>query len=82
MTFANRNKLPFPLLSDATCAFREALELPTFKTGGQTFLNRITLLLRDGVIENTYYPVHPPDSHPREVMYLCGATRPGANTGR
>lgn len=82
MAFADRNNLPFPLLSDAAHTFRDALALPTFETGGQTFLKRLTLLLRDGVIEKTYYPVHPPDSHAREVMYLCGATRPGANTGR
>jgi hypothetical protein len=47
-----------------------------------TFLTRLTLVLRDGIIERKYYPVHPPDSHGREVMYLCGATRPGANLGR
>jgi peroxiredoxin len=80
--FAIRHDVPFPLLSDAASTFREAVSLPTFHTGGETFLKRITLVLRDGVIEKKYYPVHPPDSHGREVMYLCGATRPGANLGR
>lgn len=80
--FHTRNALTFPLLSDAEFQFQNALDLPVFMAGDMTYLRRLTLVLRDGHIERTYYPVHPPDVHGRELMYLCGATRPGANTGR
>lgn len=80
--FAAEHQLPFPLLSDASLALRDAMKLPVFVAGGTTYLSRLTLVLRDGRVERVYYPVHPPDAHAREVMYLCGATRPGANTGR
>lgn len=81
--FAQRLDLPFPLVSDVDGGFSRSLRLPTFKANnGHTFLKRLTLVLRDGRIEQVYYPVHPPDTHSREVMYLCGATRPGAHTGR
>lgn len=80
--FAERQRLAFPLLSDQHGGFRDALKLPTFETGGRVFLKRLTLVLRDGAVERVYYPVHPPSSHAREVMYLCGATRPNAHLGR
>ncbi len=80
--FANRLRLPYPLLSDATGALRQALQLPTFETGGETYLCRLTLVIRDGKIERVYYPVHPPDAHAREVLYFVGGTRPNANSGR
>jgi peroxiredoxin len=80
--FAERHALPFPLLSDNHFELQRALRLPTFETGRIAYLTRITLVLRDGVIEQVFYPVHPPDTHGREVMYLCGATRPNANSGR
>ena len=66
--FAERMELPFTLASDADGLLREALSLPTFETGGAIYLTRLTLVLRDGRIARTFYPVHPPDAHPREVL--------------
>lgn len=66
--FAERMELPFALASDADGLLREALSLPTFETGGAIYLTRLTLVLRDGRIVRTFYPVHPPDAHPREVL--------------
>ena len=66
--FAERMKLPFALLSDAAGTLRKALELPTFETGGQTFLKRLTMITRDGVIERVVYPVHPPHTHARDLL--------------
>ena len=65
---AGRLKLPYDLLSDATGAFRKALDLPVFETGGKLYLARLTLVLRDGRIDHLFYPVHPPDAHAREVL--------------
>jgi peroxiredoxin len=66
--FAARMRLPFPLLSDAEGLVRSALRLPTFETGGVVYLKRLTLLLRDGAIERTIYPVHPPHTHAGDLL--------------
>lgn len=58
---AERLHLPYELLSDAGLAFGGALALPTFEHAGVTYLRRLTLVLRDGVVEHALYPVFPPD---------------------
>lgn len=63
-----RLALPYPILSDASGALCDALRLPTFATGGVTYLKRLTLAIRDGRLVRTFYPVHPPEVHPREVL--------------
>jgi peroxiredoxin len=60
--------LPFHLLSDAELRLTHALRLPVFRAGGQTLLKRLTLIVRDGVIEKVFYPVFPPDRHAEEVL--------------
>jgi peroxiredoxin len=69
---AERLRLPFALLSDANFALQGALALPTFRTGGVTYLKRLTLALKDGAIERVYYPVYPPAAHAREVCAWLG----------
>lgn len=66
--FAARLQLPYELLSDAEGQLRDALKLPTFQAGGAVYLTRLTLVLRDSAIMRTFYPVHPPDAHPRAVL--------------
>lgn len=63
-----RLMLPFALLSDIELRLAQALAMPTFTTGGITYLKRLTLVVRDGIIERVFYPVHPPDRHAREVL--------------
>lgn len=65
---AARLRLPFPLLGDGDFSFARALRLPTFETGGITYLRRLTLVVRDGRLEHAFYPVHPPDTHARQVL--------------
>lgn len=65
---ATRLAVPFPLLSDTRLAFKEALNLPVFAAGGTPFLKRLTLLIRDGRIAHTFYPVERPETHAREVL--------------
>lgn len=69
---AERLRLPFDLVSDAQFAFQRALALPTFATGGVTYLKRLTLALKDGRIERVYYPVPLPGAHAREVCAWLG----------
>lgn len=66
--FAHRLRMPFPLLSDAAGTLRDALRLPTFETGGVTYLRRLTLILRDGKIDRAIYPVHPPHTHAGNLL--------------
>lgn len=65
---AARLRLSFDLLSDADLEFARALRLPSFETGGVTYLRRLTLSIVDGVVDWVFYPVHPPDAHARDVL--------------
>jgi peroxiredoxin len=70
----DRLRLPFSMLSDSELRLAELLRLPTFRAGGMTLFKRITLVVRDGVIEHVFYPVFPPGAHAREVLawLRCG----------
>ena len=66
--FFARKALSFPLLSDDGLAWSRALRLPAFETGGVRYLKRITLVVRDGKVVRAVYPVHPPDTHARDLL--------------
>ncbi len=63
-----RLRLPFAILSDAHGGFAEALALPTFATGGDIYLKRLTLVVNDGRVDRVFYPVPHPESHAAEVL--------------
>jgi peroxiredoxin len=65
---AERLHLPFPVLSDVDLELTRELALPTFEAAGKTLIKRLTLAVRDGVIERVWYPVFPPDTHAAEVL--------------
>jgi len=68
-----RLHLPYPMLSDARLAFTQALRLPTFSVESMTLIKRLTLIAKDGRIETVFYPVFPPDEHPKEVLAWLAA---------
>jgi len=70
---AQRLHLPFSLLSDSKFAFARAMGLPTFETNGMTLLKRLTLIIKDGIIDHVFYPVFPPDRNASEVMAWLAA---------
>jgi peroxiredoxin len=72
---AERLHLPFSLLRDEALAFGRALRLPTFEVAGMTLLKRVTLILRDGVVEKVFYPVFPPDRNAADVLAWLGENR-------
>ncbi|MGH7056317.1 MAG: peroxiredoxin [Acetobacteraceae bacterium] len=74
---ATRLHLPFPLLTDADLELTRALGFPTFKVDGMILLKRLTVVLRDGVVEHVFYPVFPPDRNAAEVVAWLKATRAG-----
>ncbi len=65
---AERLHLPFELLSDEQFLFVQAIRLPTFELAGEKYVKRITLIVRDGVIEKVFYPVFPPDENVLNVL--------------
>jgi peroxiredoxin len=65
---AQRLKLPFPLLSDSSLEFAQAIKLPTFSVAGMRLLKRMSLVIDDGVITRVFYPVFPPDMSAAEVV--------------
>jgi peroxiredoxin len=68
LEFAERNRMPFPVISDPDLRLSDALRLPTFETHGLRLYKRVTLVSRDGVIEKVFYPVFPPDANAGEVI--------------
>lgn len=63
-----RLHLPFEVLSDADLLFVTALKLPTFEAEGLRLIRRLTLIVRDGLIEHVFYPVFPPDLSAEQVV--------------
>jgi len=65
---AARLHLPFEILSDAELRLTRAMRLPTFTVAGMELIRRLTLILRDGVVETVFYPVFPPQRNAEDVM--------------
>ena len=65
---AERLHLPFPVVSDIHYEFQKALSLPTFQAAGMTLLKRLTLIVKNGVVEAVHYPIFPSDSDPDWVI--------------
>jgi peroxiredoxin/DNA-binding transcriptional MerR regulator len=63
-----RLHLPFTMLSDPEFHLDGALGLPTFSAAGHPKLYaRLTLIVRDGVVEHVFYPIFPPNTHAEQV---------------
>ncbi len=75
--FAQREQIPFPLLSDADLLLATGLQLPTFTVEGRTLYRRLTLVAEAGVVAKVFYPVFPPDRNAAEVLaFLTSAPPP------
>jgi peroxiredoxin len=68
LEFAQRNRMPFPVIADTERRLDKALRLPTFAVEGMTLYKRVTLVARGGTIEKVFYPVFPPDRNAEEVL--------------
>jgi peroxiredoxin len=73
--FAERERIPFPLLADPGLRLAGALRLPTFEVGGMTLYRRLTLVVEDGRVVRAFYPVFPPDRDATEVLGWLRARR-------
>ena len=65
---AARLHLPYDVLSDAHMDFARALNLPTFEAAGAILIKRLTLIIRDGIIEAGLYPVFPTDQSAAQTL--------------
>ncbi|WP_327351310.1 MerR family transcriptional regulator [Streptomyces sp. NBC_01304] len=63
-----RLRLPFAMLSDPELSLAATLDLPTFTAGGLPLYKRLTLIVRDGIVEHAFYPIFPPNEHARQVL--------------
>lgn len=71
--FANRERIPFPLLSDGDLGLRAKLGLPTFEADGMTLYRRLTFVAEAGLVVKAFYPVFPPDRDAAEVLAWLAA---------
>ena len=68
LEFAERNRMPFPVIADPERKLGAALGLPTFGIAELTLYKRITLVADDARIVKVFYPVFPPDANAGEVL--------------
>jgi peroxiredoxin len=75
--FAERNRMPFPVIADPELRLAAALRLPTFEIEGLTLYKRLALFADRGEIVKVFYPVFPPDRNAEDVLaWLATAGRP------
>jgi len=63
-----RLNLPFELLNDSEFALTKKMRLPTFKYEESTYIKRITIVTKNGMIKKVFYPVFPPNENVIEVI--------------
>lgn len=63
-----RLQLPYHLLADPDLTLKAALGLPTFQAAGMELYRRLTLIARNGHLEQVFYPVFPPDRNVLDVI--------------
>jgi len=69
-----RLRLPFAMLSDPGLELAARLGLPCLAAGGTRLYERLTLIVRGGVIEHVFHPIEVPGAHAGQVLdWLTGA---------
>jgi peroxiredoxin len=66
--FAQREHIPYPLLSDPELQLASTLRLPTFEVEGRRFYRRLTFVARERRIAKVFYPVFPAHLNASEVL--------------
>jgi peroxiredoxin len=68
LEFAERNRMPFPVVADPERKLGAALDLPLFEIEGLTLYKRLTIVAEHARIVKVFYPVFPPDANAGEVL--------------
>jgi peroxiredoxin len=76
--FAERNRMPFPVIADPELRLAAALRLPTFEIQGLTLYKRLALVAEEARIVKVFYPVFPPDRNAADVVEWLQARRAAA----
>ncbi|MFF5293895.1 MerR family transcriptional regulator [Paractinoplanes globisporus] len=71
----HRLRLPYPLLPDPRMTLATTLGLPTFGAGDMVLYRRLTLVIRDDVIEHVFHPIAAPAMHALEVLQWLSKRR-------
>ena len=66
--FAERNQMPFPVISDEWLELARDPGLPTFDVEGLTLYKRLALVAERGRIVKVFYPVSPPNRNAQDVV--------------
>jgi peroxiredoxin len=66
--FAERNHMPFPVISDEWLDLARLPGLPTFEVEGLTLYKRLALVAERATIVKVFYPVFPPDRNAADVL--------------
>jgi peroxiredoxin len=72
LELAEREHIPYPILSDSRLWLATVMGLPTFEVAGMRLYRRLTFIAREGRIEKVFYPVFPPDRNAAEVLAWLG----------
>lgn len=75
LEFAQREDVPYPLLSDSELRLAERLGLPTFEAASMTLYRRLTFIAHAARIQKVFYPVFPPERNASDVLTWLGQTR-------
>ena len=68
LEFAQREHIPYPLLSDSGLKLAATLRLPTFEAAGMQLYRRLTFIVRARRSVKVFYPVFPPQQNASEVL--------------
>jgi len=66
-----RLHLPFDILSDSKFELLNHLQLPNFtlpELNNIPLIKRLTIIIKNDLIEHVFYPIFPPDQHSQEVI--------------
>lgn len=74
--FAEREHVPYPLISDSDLQLARTMRLPTFEAAGMRLYKRLTMIALDDEVKKVFYPVFPPEQNAAQVLawLLAGVT--------
>ena len=75
LEFAERNGMPFPVISDEWLDLARDPGLPTFDVDGLTLYKRLALVAEQGRIVRVFYPVPSPERNAQDVLDWLVANR-------
>jgi peroxiredoxin len=73
--FAERNHMPFPIISDEWLELARDPGLPTFEVEGLALYKRLALVSENARVVKVFYPVFPPDRNAQDVVEWLEANR-------